>query len=153
MNNNDDHVKWLKVETGIVHFNPNEKIFAKPIPCSEILLLQLPVGKPEKLYGECHIAHTDQLKLIEGQAIVLTIYNKSIYYIPLTRYSDVLVIPTSTWHSVINMSDEPTNYQNWLVRKRPSKAKDYFPILIQHQFDNEIANKALTSNSVQTIKL
>ena len=150
VSNNYNPTSWLKVETGLVHFNPSQKIFAKPIPCSEVLQLQLPVGIPDILYGECHIAHIDQLKVIDGKAIVLIVYNKLVYYIPLTKESDLLIILTGTWHSVINMSDVPTNYQNWLLRKRISTPKDYYPTLLQHKFDYQTASKGLLTNSILT---
>jgi hypothetical protein len=144
---------WKTVKTGIVSFRPQEKIFGIPIKCDAVLDLLLPCGIPDEIYGECHLAHDDQLKIIEGNAIVLIIINRQMHYIPLNVNSDLLIIPTGTWHSLVNTSNSDVRYQNWMIIKRPSVKKDYYPTKIKHKFDVNLASISTTENSVKITTL
>jgi hypothetical protein len=142
---------FKQVKRGIVNFKPEEKIFGKPIPCNAILDLELVPGIPNKLYGECHYAHDDQLKIITGLAIVLIIYNKQMHYIPLTPSSDLLIIPTGSWHSLVNLNEDSIHYQNWMILKHQPVKKDYMPILVKHHFNLSVGLKAIKTKEIQII--
>lgn len=144
---------WKKIVVGDVHFIPEEKIFGIPIPCDAILQLRLMSGIPDTLFGECHIAHTDQIKILNGKAIVLIIFDRKIHYIPLNQKSDLLIIPASTWHSLINIDNSPLDYQNWMIDHKKPVAKDYYPAKTSHSFDLELANLAFVTNQAQIVKL
>jgi hypothetical protein len=121
------------------------------LPCSAVLELQLDSGIPNTIYGASHYAHVDQLRILTDQMIVLVMYNRLMHYIPITPASDILEIPIRTWHSVINVSDKPIMYQNWLKILRPITPKDYYPIRSTHKFSLDLAKQALNSNIIQTV--
>jgi hypothetical protein len=75
------------------------------------------------------------------------------HYIPLNKDSDLLVIPVSTWHSLINIDNSPLDYQNWMINHRQPTTKDYYPARTNHTFDLELAQLAFVQNQTQITNL
>jgi hypothetical protein len=73
---NQPPYSWKPIITGDVHFIPKAKIFGVPTPCDAVLQLRLIQGIPHVLFGECHLAHTDQIKVLNGRVIVLIIFGE-----------------------------------------------------------------------------
>jgi hypothetical protein len=144
---------FKKIKKGIVNWKPEAKIYGIPVPCNAVLDLELPIGIPDKIYGECHAAHDDQLKVVEGSVIVLVLFNRQIHYIPLNTKSDLLIIPTGTWHSLVNINEDPARYQNWMIIKKPSTSKDYYPTLIKHKFNLDFALSCVSLDSPNSTQI
>jgi hypothetical protein len=67
---------WKEIKVGNVYASPHNEVFGIPIKCDSVVQLRLLNGIPNILYGQSHISHDDQIKIINGRAIALILWNK-----------------------------------------------------------------------------
>jgi hypothetical protein len=139
---------WKQIKVGNVYGSPRDKVFGIPIKCDSVVQLRLLNGIPDILHGESHISHDDQIKINKGRAIALILWNKRVHYVPLDSNSDLFIIPKLTWHCLVNIDNEPIDYQNWILSHQVAVPKDYYPVPIKHKFDIDTAKDAFYSNQI-----
>jgi uncharacterized RmlC-like cupin family protein len=116
--------------------------FYTPQSSNETMLVQIPPNTVDDLF--VHKTQTDQLLVVRGSFIIVTLINKSYQYIPLSEHHPaILSIPPGVLHGVINLSNEPCFVVNAVLRHRPSTEKDYVTRGKPFPYDLETAKMAL----------
>ncbi|AKG21974.1 dTDP-4-dehydrorhamnose 3,5-epimerase-like enzyme [Calothrix sp. 336/3] len=100
--------------------------FFTPQTSHETMLVQIPAGAVDDLF--VHKTQTDQLLVVRGEFIIVTLVNRKYQYIPLSdRHPAVITIPPGVLHGAINLTNEPCLVVNAVLRHKPTHEKDYIP--------------------------
>ncbi|MGB3653863.1 MAG: dTDP-4-dehydrorhamnose 3,5-epimerase, partial [Rivularia sp. (in: cyanobacteria)] len=89
--------------------------FFTPQASNETMLVQIPPNTVEDLF--VHKSQTDQLLVVKGRFVLVTLINKQYQYIPLSeKYPAVVTIPPGVLHGVINTTSESCVVVNAVLR-------------------------------------
>jgi dTDP-4-dehydrorhamnose 3,5-epimerase-like enzyme len=98
--------------------------FFTPQASNETMLVQVPAGTIDDLF--VHKSQTDQLLVVRGEFVLVTLVDKQYQYIALSdRHPAVIIIPPGVLHGAINLSLEPCVLVNAVLRHRPPQPMDY----------------------------
>jgi dTDP-4-dehydrorhamnose 3,5-epimerase-like enzyme len=116
--------------------------FFTPQASNETMLVQVPAGAIDDLF--VHKSQTDQILVVRGEFILVTLIDKKYQYIPLSdKNPAVVIIPPGVLHGAINFSSEPCVIVNAVLRHRPPQENDYVPRPRPYPYDLEAAKLAL----------
>jgi dTDP-4-dehydrorhamnose 3,5-epimerase-like enzyme len=116
--------------------------FFTPQASHETMLVQIPAGAIDELF--VHKSQTDQLLVVRGQFVLVTLVNKKYQYIALSDDNPAVVtIPPGVMHGAINFSAEPCFVVNAVLRHRATQQKDYIPHRRPFPYDLAAAQTAL----------
>ncbi len=126
--------------------------FFTPQASNETMLVQVPANAIDDLF--VHKSQTDQILVVRGEFILVTLIDKKYQYIPLSdKRPAVVIIPPGVLHGVINFSSEPCTVVNAVLRHRPVQPMDYVTRGRPFPYDLEAAKAALeqfsSSNQVE----
>jgi dTDP-4-dehydrorhamnose 3,5-epimerase-like enzyme len=100
--------------------------FYTPQSSNETMLVQIPAGTIDDLF--VHKSQTDQLLVVKGSFVLVTLINRQYQYIPLSEHKpQVIIIPPGVLHGAINLASEPCVVVNAVLRHRPPQERDYIP--------------------------
>lgn len=100
--------------------------FYTPQSSHETMVVQIPPHTIDDLF--VHKSQTDQLLVVKGRFVLVTINNRRYQYIPLSEHQSVMVkIPPGVLHGAINLDPEPCVVVNAVLRHRPAQERDYIP--------------------------
>ena len=119
---------------------------------TETILVQVPPNTVDNLF--VHKTHTDQLLVVKGQLVIVTLINKQYQYIPLSEdHPVVLIIPPGVLHGAINLSSKPCVLVNAALRHKPPQERDYVTRERPFPYDLEAVRLALkqleTTNQIE----
>ncbi|NEU76396.1 cupin [Hassallia byssoidea VB512170] len=98
--------------------------FFTPQASHETMLVQIPANTIDDLF--VHKSQTDQLLIVKGEFVLVTLINKKYQYLALSEnYPAVVTIPPGVLHGAINLSSEPCVLVNAVLRHRPTQERDY----------------------------
>jgi dTDP-4-dehydrorhamnose 3,5-epimerase-like enzyme len=119
----------------------------------ETMLVQIPPNTIDDLF--VHKSQTDQLLVVKGSFVLVSLVNKQYQYIPLNEdHPVVVIIPPGVLHGAINLSSEPSVVVNAVLRHRPTQERDYIPRPRPYPYDLEVAKAALANlEATQRIKV
>ncbi|MEO1432567.1 MAG: dTDP-4-dehydrorhamnose 3,5-epimerase [Cyanobacteria bacterium J06632_19] len=124
--------------------------FFTPQTSDETVLVKIPGNTIEDLF--VHKSQTDQLLVVKGRFVLVTLINKQYQYIPLSdEYPAVVTIPPGVLHGAINVNSEPCVVVNALLRHREAQKLDYVTRGRPFPYDLEAAEAAWSS--LEAIKL
>jgi dTDP-4-dehydrorhamnose 3,5-epimerase-like enzyme len=116
--------------------------FYTPQSSHETMLVQIPPKIIDDLF--VHKSQTDQLLVVKGRFILVTLINRQYQYIPLSEHKPVVVkILPGVMHGAINLDPEPCVLVNAVLRHRPVHARDYIPQKRPFPYDIAAAQKML----------
>lgn len=108
----------------------------------ETILAQIAPNTIDDLF--VHKSQTDQLLVVKGQVVLVTLINKQYQYIPLSENHPVVVtIPPGVLHGAINLSSQPCLVVNAVLRHRPPQERDYVTCPKPFPYNLEAATLAL----------
>lgn len=100
--------------------------FYTPQSSDETVLVQIPPNTVEDLF--VHKAQTDQLLVVKGRFVLVTLINRRYEYIVLSdRQPIVVTIPSGVLHGAINLDAEPCVLINAVLRHGAVNERDYIP--------------------------
>ena len=100
--------------------------FFTPQSSNETMVVQIPGETIDDLF--VHKSQTDQLVVVKGRFVLVTLINRRYQYIPLSDRLPVLVkIPPGVLHGAINLDSEPCVLVNAVLRHKPVQDRDYIP--------------------------
>jgi len=100
--------------------------FYTPQSSHETMLVQIPAGTIDDLF--VHKSQTDQIFVVKGRLVLVTLINRRYQYTPLSEHRPVVVkIPPGVLHGAININPEPCVLVNAVLRHRPPQERDYIP--------------------------
>jgi hypothetical protein len=100
--------------------------FYTPQSSNETMVVQIPPETIDDLF--VHKSQTDQLLVVKGRFVLVTLINRRYQYIPLSdRYPVVVKIPPGVLHGAINLDSEPCVLVNAVLRHKPVQERDYLP--------------------------
>ena len=100
--------------------------FYTPQTSDQTILVQIPPHTVEDLF--VHKAHTDQLLVVKGRFVLVTLINRRYEYVALSdRTPVVVIIPPGVLHGAINLDEEPCVVVNAVLRHGEPSARDYIP--------------------------
>jgi len=124
--------------------------FFTPQASNETMLVQIAPNTIDDLF--VHKSQTDQLLVVKGQFVLVTLINKEYQYIPLSeKYPAVVKIPPGVLHGAINISSEPCVIVNAVLRHREPQKLDYVTRGRPFPYDLAAAEAALTN--LETTKI
>ncbi len=124
--------------------------FFTPQASNETMLVQIAPNTIDDLF--VHKSQTDQLLVVKGQFVLVTLINKQYQYIPLSeKYPAVVKIPPGVLHGAINISSEPCVIVNAVLRHREPQKLDYVTRGRPFPYDLAAAEAALTN--LETTKI
>ncbi len=98
--------------------------FFTPQASHETMLVQIPPNTVDDLF--VHKSQTDQILVVRGRFVLVTLINRQYQYIPLSEDHPVVVtIPPGVLHGAINVSSEACVVVNAVLRHRPVQERDY----------------------------
>ena len=98
--------------------------FFTPQASHETMLVQIPPQTIDDLF--VHKTQTDQLLVVRGRFVLVTLINKQYQYIPVSEDNPaVIIIPPGVLHGAINLSSEPCVVVNAVLRHKPPHEMDY----------------------------
>ncbi len=98
--------------------------FFTPQASNETMLVQIPADTVDDLF--VHKSQTDQLLVVKGRFVLVTLINRQYQYIPLSeKYPAVVTIPPGVLHGAINITSEPCVIVNAVLRHREPQKLDY----------------------------
>ncbi len=116
--------------------------FFTPQASHETMLVQIPPDTVDDLF--VHKTQTDQLLVVRGQFVLVTLINKQYQYIPLSEDNPaVIIIPAGVLHGAINLSNESCVVVNAVLRHKPSHKMDYMTRGRPFPYDLKAAEAAL----------
>ncbi|MFQ4141778.1 cupin [Chlorogloeopsis sp. ULAP02] len=116
--------------------------FFTPQASHETMLVQIPPGAIDELF--VHKSQTDQLLVVRGQFVLVTLVNKKYQYIALSEDNPAVVkIPPGVMHGAINFSSQPCFVINAVLRHRATQQQDYIPRRRPFAYDLAAAESAL----------
>ena len=100
--------------------------FYTPQTSDQTILVQIPPHTIEDLF--VHKAQTDQLLVVKGRFVLVTLINRCYKYVVLSdRTPVVAIIPPGVLHGAINLDLEPCVVVNAVLRHGEPNARDYIP--------------------------
>ncbi len=100
--------------------------FYTPQTSDQTILVQIPPSTIEDLF--VHKAQTDQLLVVKGRFVLVTLINRRFEYVALSdRHPIVVIIPPGVLHGAINLDLEPCVVINAVLRHGQPKTGDYIP--------------------------
>jgi len=109
-------------------------VFYTPQASHETMLVQVPAGAIDDLF--VHHFQTDQLLVVKGSFILVTLQNRCYQYFALSdRQPQVVKIPPGIPHGAINLGTEPCLLVNAVLRHGPSHPRDYRPLARPFPYD------------------
>lgn len=100
--------------------------FYTPQTSDQTILVQIPPHTIEDLF--VHKAQTDQLLVVKGRFVLVTLINRRYEYVALSdRFLVVVTIPPGVLHGAINLDPEPCVVVNAVLRHGEPNARDYIP--------------------------
>lgn len=100
--------------------------FYTPQTSDQTILVQIPPSTIEDLF--VHKAQTDQLLVVKGRFILVTLINRRYEYVALSdRTPVVVIIPPGVLHGAINLDLEPCVVVNAVLRHGKPSDRDYMP--------------------------
>ncbi|MBO3457252.1 dTDP-4-dehydrorhamnose 3,5-epimerase [Aetokthonos hydrillicola Thurmond2011] len=116
--------------------------FFTPQASHETMLVQIPPNALDDLF--VHKSQTDQLLVVRGRFVLVTLINRQYQYIPLSEDHPVVVtIPPGVLHGAINLSSQQCVVVNAVLRHRPVQERDYVPRARPFPYDLAAAEAAL----------
>ncbi|NJL11341.1 MAG: hypothetical protein HC908_17615 [Calothrix sp. SM1_7_51] len=116
--------------------------FFTPQASHETMLVQIPAGAEDDLF--VHKSQTDQLLVVKGQFVLVSLVNRKYEYIALSeKRPAVVIIPPGVLHGAINFHNEPCVLVNAVLRHRPPQENDYVPRGKPFAYDLDAARAAL----------
>jgi dTDP-4-dehydrorhamnose 3,5-epimerase-like enzyme len=130
--------------------------FFTPQTSNETMLVQVPAGAIDDLF--VHKSQTDQILVVKGEFVLVTLIDKEYQYIPLSEYQPAVVkIPPGVLHGAINFSSAPCVIVNAVLRHRPPQQNDYIPRPRPYEYDLDAAKASLakfaTINNIQDLNM
>ncbi len=123
--------------------------FFTPQASHETVLVQIPPQTVDDLF--VHKTQTDQLLVVRGRFVLVTLINKKYQYIPLSEDNPaVIIIPPGVLHGAINLSTEPCVVVNAVLRHKPSHKMDYITRGRPLPYDLTAAEAALKNLDITT---
>ncbi|GAX42452.1 hypothetical protein NIES4075_34530 [Tolypothrix sp. NIES-4075] len=120
--------------------------FFTPQASHETMLVQIPGNTIDDLF--VHKSQTDQLLLVKGKFVLVSLINRKYEYIALSEdYPAVVTIPPGVLHGAINFSSEPCVLVNAVLRHRPTQERDYVTRGRPFPYDLAAAEAALNELS------
>ncbi|MEC4812054.1 MAG: dTDP-4-dehydrorhamnose 3,5-epimerase [Scytonema sp. PMC 1069.18] len=119
----------------------------------ETMLVQIPPNTIDDLF--VHKSQTDQLLVVKGKFVLVSLVNKQYQYIPLSEdHPVVVIIPPGVLHGAINLCSETCVLVNAVLRHKPTQEGDYIPRPRPYPYDFELAKAALDNlEATQRIKV
>lgn len=100
--------------------------FYTPQTSDQTILVQIPPHTIEDLF--VHRAQTDQLLVVKGRFVLVTLINRCYEYVALSdRFPVVVTIPPGVLHGAINLDEEPCVLINAVLRHGKPNDRDYIP--------------------------
>lgn len=100
--------------------------FYTPQSSDETILVQIPPNTIEDLF--VHKAQTDQLLVVKGRFVLVTLINRQYEYLVLSdRQHIVVTIPPGVLHGAVNLDPEPCVVINAVLRHGAPNERDYIP--------------------------
>jgi len=100
--------------------------FYTPQSSHETMVVQIPPQTIDDLF--VHKSQTDQLLVVKGRFVLVTLINRQYQYIPLSDRCPLMVkIPPGVLHGAINLDSEPCVLVNAVLRHKPVQERDYLP--------------------------
>ncbi len=100
--------------------------FYTPQASDETILVQVPAGAIDDLF--VHRFQTDQLLVVRGSFVLVTLQNRYYQYIPLSEDKpQVVIIPPGVLHGAINLNSQPCLLVNAVLRHGSVNERDYRP--------------------------
>ena len=100
--------------------------FYTPQNSDQTILVQIPPSTIEDLF--VHKAQTDQLLVVKGRFVLVTLINRRYEYVALSdRTPVVVIIPPGVLHGAINLDLEPCVVINAVLRHGKPSERDYIP--------------------------
>jgi dTDP-4-dehydrorhamnose 3,5-epimerase-like enzyme len=119
--------------------------FYTPQSSDETMLVQLPAKTIENLF--VHRKQTDQLFVVKGSFVLVTLENRQYRYTPLSdRVPQVVTIPPGVLHGAINISSEPCLVVNAVLRHGQPNERDYIPRQRPFRYDLKAVRLALNNH-------
>lgn len=116
--------------------------FFTPQSSNETMVVQIPGETIDDLF--VHKSQTDQLLVVKGRFVLVTLINRRYQYIPLSDRHPVLVkIPPGVLHGAINLDAEPCVLVNAVLRHKPVQERDYLPWKCPFPYDLMAAKASL----------
>ena len=117
--------------------------FYTPQSSHETIMVQVPGGAIEDLF--VHRTQTDQLLVVRGSLVLVTLQNRRYQYIPLSESRPAVVrIPPGVLHGAINPSSEPCVIINAVFRHKPAHELDYRPLKHPFPYDMHVVQSLWT---------
>ncbi len=109
-------------------------VFYTPQASHETMLVQVPAGAIDDLF--VHHFQTDQLLVVKGSFILITLQNRRYQYFALSdRQPQVVKIPPGIPHGAINLGTDPCLLVNAVLRHGPTDPRDYRPLTPPFPYD------------------
>jgi len=100
--------------------------FYTPQSSHETMVVQIPPQTIDDLF--VHKSQTDQLLVVKGRFVLVTLINRRYQYIGLSDRRPVVVkISPGVLHGAINLDPEPCVLVNAVLRHKPVQERDYLP--------------------------
>ncbi|RUS97388.1 hypothetical protein DSM106972_084910 [Dulcicalothrix desertica PCC 7102] len=116
--------------------------FFTPQASNETMLVQVPPNAVDDLF--VHKSQTDQILVVKGEFVLVTLIDRKYQYIPLSeKQPAVAIIPPGVLHGAINFSSEACVVVNAVLRHRPVQPLDYVTRGRPFPYDLEAAKSAL----------
>lgn len=116
--------------------------FYTPQSSHETMLVEIPPHTIDDLF--VHRFQTDQLLVVRGSFVLVTLENRQYRYIPLSENRpQVVTIPPGVLHGAINLSSQSCFLVNAVLRHGPMNEKDYCPRPRPFAYNLELAQAKL----------
>ncbi len=100
--------------------------FYTPQTSDQTILVQIGPHTIEDLF--VHKAQTDQLLVVKGCLVLVTLINRCYEYVALSDCAPVVaIIPPGVLHGAINLNEEPCVIVNAVLRHGAPSVRDYIP--------------------------
>ncbi|MBW4662843.1 MAG: cupin [Chroococcus sp. CMT-3BRIN-NPC107] len=124
--------------------------FYTPQTSDQTILVQISAHSIEDLF--VHKAQTDQLLVVKGRIVLVTLINRCYEYIALSdRTPVVAIIPPGVLHGAINLDSEPCVLVNAVLRHGEPNQRDYIPRKPPIPYDLAAVRIALTQTDPKVI--
>jgi len=122
--------------------------FYTPQSSDETILVQIPPNTVEDLF--VHKAQTDQLLVVKGRFVLVTLINRQYEYLVLSdRQHIVVTIPPGVLHGAVNLDPEPCVVINAVLRHGAANARDYIPRQRPFPYDLVTAQRLLVDSALK----
>ncbi|MEM9927771.1 MAG: dTDP-4-dehydrorhamnose 3,5-epimerase [Cyanobacteria bacterium P01_D01_bin.50] len=124
--------------------------FFTPQASNETMLVQIAPNTIDDLF--VHKSQTDQLLVVKGQFVLVTLINREYQYIPLSeKYPAVVTIPPGVLHGAINTGSEACVIVNAVLRHKEPQKLDYVTRGKPFPYDLAAAEAALNDLEARKI--